>query len=331
MTIRTLGAIGLAGAVGFGVTACTEDATTIEPETVLLSVAPAGGASDVGVDEPVVVRFDHAMGDQAMEYAAVHEGDVTGPEVAGSWMLEAEGTIMRFMPDQAWKAGTGYAIHLGGGMEDAEGRAVDLERHGEAMGGMWVDGGMMSGGMMGGGHPHTGEGWQHQNGSYGMVFTYATAGARGTASTALVSMSPVGGATDVDPAEPVVVTFDHAIDPAMAEYAALHEGDVNGPEVAGTWSLSGDSTGLVFTQEEPLKPATRYTIHLGGGMIDAEGHHVDLGTNGTHMGGEWATDSMMGGGMGGGGMDGHHEHTGDGWEHPDNGSYGMIFTFTTAG
>lgn len=97
-------------------------------------------------------------------------------------------------------------------------------------------------------------------------------------------VEPQGGATEVDPTEPVVLTFDHAIDPAMVEYAALHEGDVNGPEVAVTWSLSEDSTQLVFPQAEPLKPATRYTVHLGGGMMDSDGHHVDLETNGTPHG-----------------------------------------------
>lgn len=149
--------------------------------------------------------------------------------------------------------------------------------------------------------------------------------------TVLLSVAPAGEAVDVARDAPVVVTFDHAIDPEMTEYAALHEGDVNGPEVAGTWSLSEDSTRLIFTQDEPLKAGTEYTIHLGGGMMDSEGHYVDMGTNGTHMGGEWASGSMMGGGMHGGGMNGgQHDHMGGGWDHPENGSYGMVFTFTTA-
>ena len=52
--------------------------------------------------------------------------------------------------------------------------------------------------------------------------------------------------------------------------------------------------------------------------------------HGAGMGGQWATESMMtggtqhGGGMGpGGGM------MGQGWQHPSNGSYGMLFSFTT--
>lgn len=178
---RRWGWIVVAGAVGLGVSACTAGTTGLEPETALLSVAPAGGSTDVAVDEAVVVRFDHPMHDHAVDVAAVHEGDVTGPLVSGTWTLEENGTVMRFMPDEPWQAGTTYTVHLGGGMEDAGGHLVDFESHGPGMGGMWANEGMMGGGMHGGGmgggdHPHMGEGWEHANGSYGMIFTFTTAG-----------------------------------------------------------------------------------------------------------------------------------------------------------
>ncbi len=325
MRARTLGFVALIGAVGLGATACEDSTTSVEPETALLSVSPEGGAQDVNGDSTSIeVTFDHAMHDHATDYMAVHEGDVTGPEVMGSWTMEENGTHMRFVPDAALEGGTQYTVHLGGGMEDHEGRPVDLETHGMGMGGMWATDSMMTGGMMGGQHAHMGEGWQHpDNGSYGMVFTFTTAG---TAPSELVSVDPQGGAVEVDPTEPVTVTFNHAIDSTMVDYAALHEGDINGPEVAGTWSLSEDATQLVFTPDEALKPATQYTIHIGGNMMDEDGSHVDLETHGTHMGGEWADGSMMHGGM----MGGDHPHMGEDWQHPDNGSYGMVFTFTTA-
>ncbi len=146
---------------------------------------------------------------------------------------------------------------------------------------------------------------------------------------ALLSVTPRGGATDVGVATTVMVRFDHAIHDHMTAYAALHEGDVNGPDVPGTWALSEDGTVLSFSPDAPLEPATQYTIHLGGGMTDAQGRHVNLENNGMDMGGEWATGSMMSGGMDGM-MDGRHPHMGDGWQHPSNGSYGMLFTFMTA-
>ena len=72
------------------------------------------------------------------------------------------------------------------------------------------------------------------------------------------------------------------------------------------WSLrswSGDRTRLTFTPSQPLKSQTQYVIHVGGGMQDQHGHG-------------------MGGGHGGG--------MGAGCVHPTNGSYGMVFYFTTA-
>jgi hypothetical protein len=142
----------------------------------------------------------------------------------------------------------------------------------------------------------------------------------------LLSVVPAGGAEMVDPNGPVVIRFDHPIHGRMVDYVALHRGDVNGAVVAGLWSLREGGTELVFEPAHPLEPATDYTIHVGGGMTDTRGRHVDLGTHGPHMGGQWAGSSMMGGTM----MDGSHPHMGSGWRHPANGSHGMTFTFRTA-
>lgn len=143
----------------------------------------------------------------------------------------------------------------------------------------------------------------------------------------LLSVAPAGGTVGVDVGASIVVTFDHALMPAMVAYAALHEGGVGGPEVEGTWNLTDEGTVLTFTPAEPLKPATTYTIHLGGGMEGVHGESVDFAMHGSsQMGGQWATGGMMSGGMAG--MGGPHPHMGGSWSHA-NGSYGMIFTFTT--
>jgi hypothetical protein len=76
-------------------------------------------------------------------------------------------------------------------------------------------------------------------------------------------------------------------------------------------------------------------------MQDQDGHPINYEEHGFHMGGQWMTQQMhqggqhgygMGqGGMGGmGGMGGGTGMMGEGWIHPTNGGYGMIFTFTTA-
>lgn len=156
----------------------------------------------------------------------------------------------------------------------------------------------------------------------------------------LLSVEPPGGATDVPTDRPVTIAFDYAMAAGMEAYADVHEGDLAGPPVGGTWSWSADRTRLRFTPAAPFHPGTTYVIHLGGGMMDVHGMPVDFEEHGaTHLGGEWATEEMMhqgwsgGPGMGGPGMhDGqpYGGHMGDGWRHA-NGSYGMVFAFRTAG
>lgn len=142
--------------------------------------------------------------------------------------------------------------------------------------------------------------------------------------TALAAVTPAGGTIDVSTAGPVTITFSHAMMAGMELYAALHEGDVAGPVVAGTWAWSADHEVLTFTPSSPLEAKTRYTIHIGGGMRDANGRTVDMDP-GRHMGGAWATRGMMGGG---GMMGGAGSMMGPGWQHA-NGTYGMVFGFTT--
>ena len=88
------------------------------------------------------------------------------------------------------------------------------------------------------------------------------------------------------------------------------------------WTWSADRSKLTFMPQSPLKAQTTYTLHLGGGMMDADGDDIGYQQCVEAMGGQWATRQMMGGMMGGGMM-------GPGWENA-NGTYGMIFTFTTA-
>jgi hypothetical protein len=136
----------------------------------------------------------------------------------------------------------------------------------------------------------------------------------------VVSVVPTGGATGVDPNAAIVVIFSHAMRSSMEQYAALHQDDVRGPVVAGTWMWSTDRTVLTFTPAQPLRAQTQYSLHLGGGMRDTDGGFVDYGP----CVGQTAVRATQGDGCGmmGGNM------MGEGWRHP-NGSYGMVFTFTT--
>lgn len=160
----------------------------------------------------------------------------------------------------------------------------------------------------------------------------------GAETGALLSMSPQGNARDVSRSGPVIVEFTHPMAQGMEQYASLHRGDLAAPPIDGSWSWSPDRRVLMFTPPLPFDPATTYIVHLGGGMMDAQGHRVDFQQHGTaHMGGQWATQGMMGGWTGGPGMGGgtwngqpYNGHMGEDWRNA-NGTYGMAFAFRTAG
>jgi hypothetical protein len=138
---------------------------------------------------------------------------------------------------------------------------------------------------------------------------------------ALASVVPSGGATGIDPNTMIRIGFTHPMQAGMQMYAVLHEGGAGGPLVDGTWAWSGDMMHLTFQPTEPLEHQTEYTIHLGGGMRDAEGNPIDWEPSSQHMGGEWCTADMLGGMM--------NHMMGPGWMH-ENGTYGMGFMFTTS-
>ncbi len=155
-----------------------------------------------------------------------------------------------------------------------------------------------------------------------------------TGPTVLLSVVPAVGTVDVGLTADIEVRFSQSIPTTMRNYIALHDGDCPGPVVGGMWSRTSDQVGLHFMSFEPLMPETEYTIHVGGGMTDGSGMTFDLGTHGFGMGGEWATEEMVlgpdGMGMGMDMMGQTISHTGLGWAYSD-GTYGMVFQFTTGG
>ncbi len=181
------------GVLLMGTAACSDGGAVVAPpgpeETVLLDVVPQGGSTNVSRTDPIVVRFDHPMQEHMSQYADLHEGNVDGPVVDGMWGWSDGHMTLTFTPAEPLKPSTMYTIHLGGGMMDHEGDPVNFDRHGGQMGGHWVGEEMFNAGMMGGGPgggssaggpaggmAHMGDGWRHQNGSYGMAFGFTTAG-----------------------------------------------------------------------------------------------------------------------------------------------------------
>jgi hypothetical protein len=145
-----------------------------------------------------------------------------------------------------------------------------------------------------------------------------------TGGAAFMSVSPAAGETGVPVSAPMMFRFSGEMAAGMEQYVDLHVGDLSGPEVGVACGWSAGRTQLTCTPGSSLASHTTYAMHLGGGMTSAGGAAVDY-TAGLGMGGQWIMGGMMTGthgGMGWGMM-------GGGWRNA-NGSYGMVFTFTTA-
>ncbi len=137
--------------------------------------------------------------------------------------------------------------------------------------------------------------------------------------TQLLAVSPRGGTANVSVSTDIVLTFNQTMMTGMEQYLALHQGTVTGPTISMSCNWSDGQKTLRCRPGQPLAAATRYTVHVGGGMMDGSGKRIGMDRNGMRMGGEWATGGMMGGQTG---------MMGTGWMHT-NGSYGMVFEFTT--
>ena len=113
--------------------------------------------------------------------------------------------------------------------------------------------------------------------------------------TTLTLVSPAGGATNVDPAAPVRLTFSGPMAQGMENYVDLHQGTAADATMPMTCVWSADRTTLTCTHAAPLAAGSTYTIHVGGGMMDANGHSIDMDAMVTTMGGVWLMPGMMGG------------------------------------
>lgn len=137
--------------------------------------------------------------------------------------------------------------------------------------------------------------------------------------TQLLSVSPPGGAANISGVPDVTLRFDQSMMPGMEQFLVLHRGGLTGPTVPMNCSWSDGQKTLICRPVQPLDSASAYTIHIGGGMMDADGQRVAMGSNGMRMGGSLAMGGMMGD---------QTAMMGAGWRDAA-GSYGMSFGFTT--
>jgi len=153
------------------------------------------------------------------------------------------------------------------------------------------------------------------------------------AATAMLAVSPQGGATDVDPNGSMSFRFNGEMMRGTERYVDLHRGDITDATHAIACGWSADYTSLTCQPATPLDRGTRYTLHLGGGMMGSDGGQIHMDPSTWHGG--WVEPGTgMGPGPMGERMSGD-THAGDawgmmgpGWRH-GNGTFGMAFQFQT--
>lgn len=147
----------------------------------------------------------------------------------------------------------------------------------------------------------------------------------------LLSVTPVGDSAIINPNDPIVLSFDRHMDPAVCEpQVLLYEGDRSGSLVDVTYVWSEDGKQLTVTPVEALKPETTYTLYVGGGLRDGSGLGTDLVQAQNRYGARWVEENVANGygpngecetPMAQGGQHGHQHRSRQ---------MGLVFTFTTA-
>ena len=146
---------------------------------IALSVLPAAATTGVDPTKPITITFNMSMMSGMEMLVVVHEGSVTGPQVAVSSSWSADRHVLTMTPSAMLKAKTTYAVHLSPSLQGTNGRTIDATKC-TTIGCEHVSGGMMgsgAGGMMNGswGSGMMGAGWKASDGTFGMLFTFTTA------------------------------------------------------------------------------------------------------------------------------------------------------------
>jgi len=170
-------ALGLLTSLALG--ACVEspsDPSVFRP--TVLRIVPANATIGVDPTKPVTITFNYPMMTGMEMLVVLHEGTVTGPQVAGTSAWSGDRTVLTFTPSTTLKGNTKYILHFSPSLQGANGQMIDLAAC-TTIGGQYVSGGMMGSagsGMMGGqwGPGMMGTGWQASDGTFGMFFTFTT-------------------------------------------------------------------------------------------------------------------------------------------------------------
>jgi len=173
-----IGTVAALSACGGMTSAVAPDAAKDAPTVLALSPANATLAADPA--KPIVITFNRPMMAGMESLVVLHEGTVTGPAVAGVASWSADRAALTFTASAPLKAHATYTLHLSPSLKSAGGQSINLGACTQ-LGGQYATAAMMGissgAGMMNStwGPGMMGDGWRAADGTYGMVFTFATA------------------------------------------------------------------------------------------------------------------------------------------------------------
>jgi hypothetical protein len=93
--------------------------------------------------------------------------------------------------------------------------------------------------------------------------------------TALTSLT-IGPASAANPGGTVTMAFGGSLMAGMERYVDLHQGTTVGAPVPMTCAMSAERVMITCTPNAALTPGARYTLQMGGGMLDGNGSPVDM-------------------------------------------------------
>ena len=168
--------VGMCACAGAPSTSPSSDTSADPASAVVLSVVPANTAMNVNPAGPITLSFNHGMMTGMELLVMLHEGTVTGPQVAGSATWSADRRTLTFTPAALLESKAAYVLHLSPNLKDVNGQSINFGWCAQYLGGQAPSSGWTMGGMMGNGGM-MGSGWEPGTGmwGYGMIFTFTTA------------------------------------------------------------------------------------------------------------------------------------------------------------
>lgn len=104
-----------------------------------LRMLPASATTDVDPTKSVTITFSHPIMTGMEMLVVLHEGTVTGPQVAGTSRWSANRTVLTFTPSATLKAKRNFILHLSPSLRSANGQMIDMAAC-TTIGGQYVSG-----------------------------------------------------------------------------------------------------------------------------------------------------------------------------------------------